>query len=110
MALAVAWVLGFTSPVAAQATAPGVRCSAVDPIRLYGSEAYFEVQRNQTPVGFHRITFTRRDDQLVVNAEFHLEITFLGVTVYRYDYRSEEIWRNGCLQWVEAKNYLLLSI
>lgn len=94
---------GWPAPLAARDGTPGAGCSATDPLRLYGTAAEFEVRRNGTPIGSHRITFARRDGALIVNAEFHIAITFLGLTVYRYTYESEEVWRDGCLRSVEAR-------
>jgi len=101
-ALAFAGAIAIAAPAAADEVASAAPCSGVDPIRLYGHEAYFEVRRNHTPVGHHRITFAQRDGKLFVEAEFRIAITFLGLTVYRYEYRSEEIWKAGCLQSVKA--------
>ena len=104
VALAVAGGGIFAQPAAATAeeVARAAQCSGVDPILLYGPEADFEVRRDETPIGRHRITFTRRDGRLVVDAEFRIAITVLGFTVYSYEYRSEEIWRDGCLRSVQA--------
>lgn len=93
--LALAGVAGWAGPAAA-------RCSDVDPIALYGPEARYEVRRNGSPIGSHRLTFRRHDGVLVINAQFSISITFLGFPVYRYDYRSEEIWKDGCMRSVEA--------
>lgn len=103
VALAVAGAIAPLQPAtAAEAAARTIQCSTVDPIRLYGPEADFKVLRDNSPIGHHRITFTRRDHRLVVNAKFSVAVTVLGFTVYSYDYQSEEIWRDGCLQSVDA--------
>lgn len=74
----------------------------VDPIALYGDELAFEVRRNGTPVGEHRVTFRRDGDDLHVNAVFAIEIRFLTFTAYRYRYESNSVWRGNCLVALQA--------
>jgi hypothetical protein len=84
--------------VAALALAAPARADPVpDPFKLYGSEMNFSVWRKGDEIGQHRVTFTRQDGALVVRSFFDIAIKFLGLTVYRYDYTSEETWRGGRL-------------
>lgn len=78
--------------------------SLVDPVSLYGEQIVFDVKRNGTRVGTQTVTFGRTPDQSVkVGVALELAIKFLGITVYRYDYRSDAIWRDGLLIRLKSK-------
>lgn len=66
-----------------------------DPIRAYGDRIEFEVLRDGDIVGRHQVNFFPMDDGLQVDAELNLDIRFLGLTVYRFGYRSGSLWQNG---------------
>jgi hypothetical protein len=84
--------------VAALALAAPARAHAIpDPFKLYGSEMNFSVWRKGEEIGQHKVTFARQDGALVVRSFFDIAIKFLGLTVYRYDYSSQETWRDGRL-------------
>jgi len=69
----------------------------IDPLKLYGDQIKFRVDRNGVPVGFHRIEFKKSDNSLIVKTHFELKISFLFFTAYQYSYRSESIWQGNCL-------------
>ncbi|MFZ1414268.1 MAG: DUF6134 family protein [Defluviicoccus sp.] len=79
-----------------------VSAAAFDPIVRYGEELVFDVWRNGTPVGEHRVTFRRDGDTVRVAAVFALEVRFLGFAAYRYRYVSNSAWRGDCLVSLEA--------
>jgi hypothetical protein len=62
-----------------------------------GDEIRFDVYRNGTRVGFHRVRFQAGDGGLTVDAQFEIQVTFLGITVYRYRYDSQALWTDGGL-------------
>ena len=64
-----------------------------DPVALYGNEIVFSVWRKGDEIGQHRVTFARADGALVVESALDLAVKILGITVYRYDYQSQETWR-----------------
>ncbi len=84
------------SPVWAACQAPA-NGQHQDPFKLYGDSLAFDVIRDDSPVGFHRVQFKKRGNELFVKSKFQIEISFLFFTAYRYIYESESVWRNGCL-------------
>ena len=75
-----------------------------DPVSLYGEQIVFDVKRNGTRVGTQTVTFKNTPDQSVkVGVALELAVKFLGITVYRYDYRSDAIWRDGLLVQLSSK-------
>lgn len=101
---AVASLMLTSAPALAalEVNACGAATDAVDPIALYGDELVFDVRRDGTPVGEHRVSFRRDGDTLHVAADFALEVRFLGFTAYRYRYGSNSTWRGDCLVSLEA--------
>ncbi|WP_343564027.1 DUF6134 family protein [Kiloniella sp. b19] len=70
-----------------------------DPVALYGPQAFYDVFRNGEPVGEHRMEYQwlpplegRQQKRLQVSSALDLDITFLGLTVYTYRYRSDALW------------------
>jgi len=90
--------LASTMPVSAKVV------SLADPVSLYGEQIVFDVKRNGTRVGTQTVTFKNTPDQSVkVGVALELAVKFLGITVYRYDYRSDAIWRDGLLVQLSSK-------
>jgi hypothetical protein len=82
------------------AAAGGSACAAdtpPDPLALYGGEMVFTVWRSGSEIGQHRVTFARDGDSLRVRSLFDIAVKFLGVTVYRFKYEAQEVWRDGRL-------------
>lgn len=64
-----------------------------DPVSLYGGPVRFDVLRNGSKVGEHRVFFEYQPGgTLIVNADFNLTVTLLGLPVYRYAYESGSRW------------------
>lgn len=64
-----------------------------DPVSLYGGPVRFDVMRNGSKVGQHRVSFEYQPSgALIVNADFNLTVTLLGLPVYRYAYESGSRW------------------
>lgn len=82
---------------AALCAAPAIALAAPppDPFKLYGSEIDFTVYRSGSEIGQHKVTFANDGGALVVRSLFDIAVKFLGVTVYRYHYLSQETWRGG---------------
>jgi hypothetical protein len=57
----------------------------------------FSVQKSGSEVGSHKITFSQKDDVLLVETESALRLRVAFVTVYRYTQRTRETWRDGVL-------------
>lgn len=73
-----------------------------DPLRAYGEGMEFEVLRDGSPVGRHTVRFSRDGEDLIVDVDMKVAISILGITVYRFGYRSEAVWRDGLIQRLDA--------
>jgi len=63
----------------------------------------FEVLLDDKPVGFHAFRLSDAGQARELHSEARLRVKFLGLTVYDYAHRSEELWRDGCLQRIDAR-------
>ena len=100
--LGMAAILGAV--LAGATLSPAKAVSLADPVSLYGEQIAFDVKRNGTRVGTQTVTFKNIPDQSVkVGVALELAVKFLGITVYRYDYRSDAIWRDGLLVQLSSK-------
>jgi len=69
-----------------------------NPVSLYGGPITFDVLRNGSKVGEHRVSFENRPSGvLVVDVDFRLTVTLLGLPIYRYAYQAVEQWCAGRL-------------
>lgn len=57
----------------------------------------FSVIREGMPIGSHSLAFRREGEDLRVRVDILLEIKFAFITVFRYQHRNEEVWRDGRL-------------
>jgi len=57
----------------------------------------YQVLRNGEVVGEQRADFERRGDELRVVTEVRINITLLGLSIYDFTQRIEELWQNGVL-------------
>lgn len=73
-----------------------------DPRSIYGDSIVFKVLRDGTPVGYHRVDFRDQGSGVIVDTKFVVEVDFLFITAYRYEYESTEVWREGCLTELRA--------
>lgn len=58
----------------------------------------FEVRRNGTPIGHHRLQFVRRGSELHVSIAIDLSVTLAFITLYSYRHSNREVWRDGAFQ------------
>jgi len=61
-------------------------------LALTQTDYEFDILRNGSPVGQHELRILRLDDETRVLALSNIRVTFLGFTVYRMRYHSEEVW------------------
>ena len=66
--------------------------SLPDPLALYGGEMDFTVWRSGSEIGRHRVTFARDGGTLTVRSLLDIAVKLLGITVYRFNYQSQEVW------------------
>jgi len=63
----------------------------------------WQVMRQGSQIGTHRVSFTRRGEELVAESELVIAPRVLGVVVYRYEHRAMEVTRRG--RFVSAQSY-----
>jgi len=81
--------------VLATATAGGTWLAAPNILRASTGELRFEVWREGTEIGEHRMLFTRVGDELVIDISIELVVKLLFIPVYDYDHRNNERWQAG---------------
>ena len=55
----------------------------------------YELFRNNKSIGYHKYNFKRNGSNLVIDSEVNFKITKLGVDLYKYFAKGEEIYENG---------------
>ena len=73
-----------------------------DPLRLYGVNLLFDVYRNGVSVGSHAVSFDELPTGYRVESDFSISVKFWTLEVYRFRYRSEELWRQNKLNRIVA--------
>lgn len=79
------------------ATALVATTASIGPAQAAERPIYFDVWREGSLIGSHRIDFTRQGDELRVDIAIELKVDFAYITVFRYQHRNREIWRDGRL-------------
>ena len=57
----------------------------------------FTVLRKGEEVGYHRVSFRREGETTSMSVEAQVEVTFLGLVLFRFRHRGSETWANGRL-------------
>lgn len=65
-------------------------------------EYLFEIRRDGSPVGRHRVWLNRTGADLRAEAHSEIVVRMLGIPVYRFDYRSVSQWRDGRMLSLDA--------
>ncbi len=55
----------------------------------------YAVMRDGSKIGSQTVEFQRNGDQLLVLTSVRIEVSLLGITIYRFVHRSEEEWKAG---------------
>ncbi len=66
-------------------------------------DIYFNVYRNGSKIGFHKLTFNNSNNDFNAEIKIKFEVTFLGFVVYDYNHQNNEKWRNGNLVSLETQ-------
>lgn len=69
----------------------------------YGNTHTFTVYRNGQPIGSHTLAFQNSGEQRAVSTSIDFAVKALGMTVYRYSHRGNEIWNGSTLQSIDTK-------
>lgn len=78
--------------------APPPPRTSTDPFQLYPDGLEFDVYREGSRVGKHKVAFKRDGDQLIVETELRLKVKILFITVYKFVFESTGVWKDGVLQ------------
>ena len=54
----------------------------------------YDLYRNDKLIGYHKYNFKRDNEFLTVESDVMFEITKLGITLYKYYAKSEEVYKN----------------
>lgn len=60
-------------------------------------EIVFQVFRDDDTIGHHTVAFSRQGDDLHVEIDIFLEVNFAFLTLFRYQHKNQEVWRDGRL-------------
>ena len=63
----------------------------------------FSVIREGSPIGSHSLSFRREGEDLRVQVDILLEVKFAFLTVFRYQHRNDEVWRDGRLVSLDSR-------
>ena len=66
-------------------------------------ELDFQVLREGTPIGRHRVVFSQDGDRQVVEIAIDLEVKFAFFTLFRYQHRNREAWQDGRLVSIDTQ-------
>lgn len=58
----------------------------------------FDVLRHGDVIGTHAFTFRRSGNDFAVEIAIDIAVGMLGLTLFRFTHRAEELWRDGRLQ------------
>jgi len=58
----------------------------------------FDVLRHEDVIGEHVFTFSQDGQDFVVEVAIDIAVGMLGITLFRFTHRAEEVWRDGRLQ------------
>lgn len=82
--------------------ATGVASATADDFP-YGNTHSFTVYRNGQQIGTHTLAFQNSGQQRTVTTSIDFAVKALGMTVYRYSHRGNEIWNGSTLQSIDTK-------
>ena len=74
---------------------PPVVPSAVPPTVPPGDSLVFQVSRNGSPIGLHRVDFSTGGGALTARIDAAFKVGFGFITFYRYHHQAEERWLDG---------------
>ena len=75
-------------------------CSST--IKCQPNDILFNVYRNDVKIGYHKVTFDNRDNELLALIDINFVVKFLGFTLYNYKHFNKERWKNNKLVSIDA--------
>ena len=71
-------------------------------IKCQPNDILFNVYRNDVKIGYHKVTFDKRDNELLALIDINFVVKFLGFTLYNYKHFNKERWKNNKLVSIDA--------
>ena len=72
------------------------------PLLSKPSNIYFNVYRNDSKIGHHKLTFSESGLELNVLIEIEFIVKFLGINFYSYKHINKEKWKNNRMISIES--------
>jgi len=87
--------------VASLAVMPAVPALAAagDPARKLN----FDVFLDDRAIGYQRFVLASTGEGMRIETRAEFEVNLLRITAFEYDHRNTELWRDGCLQAIDAR-------
>ena len=63
----------------------------------------FDVFLDDRAIGYQRFELAREGDGVRIETRAEFEVKLLLITAFEYDHRNTEVWRDGCLQAIDAR-------
>jgi hypothetical protein len=63
----------------------------------------FNVYLDDRAIGYHRFQLSDSADGMRLETRAEFEVKMFLLTVYAYEHHNTELWRDGCLQGIEAR-------
>lgn len=87
----------------------GGALSAARPLRAWSAAApsagdlSFDIRRDGTSIGGHRVAFRRAGGLLEVDIDIDIAVSLAFIPLYAYRHRNREVWRDGQLLALESE-------
>jgi len=89
-------------PLVCLALSIGPASAAAPADATFERQLRFAVTLDGRPVGWHEFRLGGTPEARSVDGHARFDVTVLGLPVYRYEHRDRELWRDGCLQKIDA--------
>jgi hypothetical protein len=63
----------------------------------------FDVFLDDRAIGYQRFVLASTGDGMRIETRAEFEVKLLRITAFEYDHRNTELWRDGCLQAIDAR-------
>ena len=61
------------------------------------NKIHFDIIRKGKDIGDHIIKFKQKNDEIIVNVDINIKVKLAFVVVYKFEHKSQEIWKNNTL-------------
>ena len=77
--------------------------ASIDPPDAGARSWRFTVLLDGRRIGEHDFAVVRHGQETVVDSEAHFQVKAAFITLYHYDHRDHEVWRDGCLAAISSR-------